>query len=159
MARVTVEDCIDKVENRFELVLLAAYRARALHNGDEATVPIDNDKVPVVALREIAGETVAVSQLKEDFIKSLQLYYEDENVDDHIPISPGEKNSENISTDNDVKDPKDPKEVIFENVEKQDLEKNQNLNTITDNIEGNLFDDAGDKLEENVDLPIEESQK
>ena len=54
MARVTVEDCVDKVPNRFELVLLASHRARALHNGNEATVPIDNDKSPVIALREIA---------------------------------------------------------------------------------------------------------
>ena len=84
MARVTVEDCIDKVTNRFELVLLASHRARALHNGDEATVPIDNDKTPVVALREIAEETLVINEIKEDFIKSLQFYQEDENVDETL---------------------------------------------------------------------------
>tara|TARA_B100000029_G_C17039924_1_gene765509 strand:- start:176 stop:637 length:462 start_codon:yes stop_codon:yes gene_type:complete len=83
MARVTVEDCIEKVENRFELVLLAAFRARALHNGEEATVPKDNDKAGVVALREIAEESISVSELNEDVIKSLQLY-QDEDVEDEI---------------------------------------------------------------------------
>ena len=83
MARVTVEDCIDKVENRFELVLLAAFRARSLHNGEEPTVPQDNDKAGVVALREIAEETMGVADLKEDVIKSLQLY-QDEDIEDNI---------------------------------------------------------------------------
>jgi DNA-directed RNA polymerase subunit omega len=59
MARVTVEDCIDKVENRFELVLLASHRARMISSGAPLTVDRDNDKNPVVALREIADETVA----------------------------------------------------------------------------------------------------
>ena len=59
MARVTVEDCVDKVPNRFELVLLAAHRARAISNGSPITVERENDKNPVIALREIADETVA----------------------------------------------------------------------------------------------------
>ena len=59
MARVTVEDCVDKVENRFELVLLASHRARMISSGSPLTIDRDNDKNPVVALREIADETVA----------------------------------------------------------------------------------------------------
>ncbi len=76
MARVTVEDCIDKVENRFELVLVASHRARMISSGQQITVDRDNDKNPVVALREIADETLAPEDLKEDLIHSLQKHVE-----------------------------------------------------------------------------------
>lgn len=72
MARVTVEDCIDKVENRFELVLIASHRARMIASGANLTVDRDKDKNPVVALREIAEATLTPDDLKEDFIHSLQ---------------------------------------------------------------------------------------
>ena len=72
MARVTVEDCVDKVENRFELVLVASHRARMIASASPLTVDRDNDKNPVVALREIADMTQAPEDLKEDFIHSLQ---------------------------------------------------------------------------------------
>ena len=76
MARVTVEDCIDKVDNRFELVLLASHRARQISQGAQITVDRDNDKNPVVALREIADEMLAPDDLKEDLIHSLQKHVE-----------------------------------------------------------------------------------
>ncbi len=76
MARVTVEDCIDKVDNRFELVLLASHRARQISQGAQITVDRDNDKNPVVALREIADETLSPDDLKEDLIHSLQKHVE-----------------------------------------------------------------------------------
>jgi DNA-directed RNA polymerase subunit omega len=85
MARVTVEDCIDKVENRFELVLLAGHRARMISSGSQITVDRDNDKNPVVALREIADTTVSPGDLKEDLIHSLQKYVE---VDEPEPEAP-----------------------------------------------------------------------
>ena len=69
MARITVEDCIDKFPSRFELVLVASNRARKLHSGEEPTVEIDNDKNTVIALREIAEETVTVEKLKNDLIE------------------------------------------------------------------------------------------
>jgi DNA-directed RNA polymerase subunit omega len=72
MARVTVEDCIDKVENRFDLVLMASHRARVLTSGAQITVPRDNDKNPVVALREIAEQRLTPEDLREDLIHSLQ---------------------------------------------------------------------------------------
>ena len=72
MARVTVEDCVDKVPNRFELVLIAAHRARAITNGSAITVDPDNDKNPVIALREIADETVGVEDMREGLIHSIQ---------------------------------------------------------------------------------------
>ena len=76
MARVTVEDCIDKVENRFDLVLLASHRARMISSGSQITIDRDNDKNPVVSLREIAEKTVSPEDLKEDLIHSLQKYVE-----------------------------------------------------------------------------------
>lgn len=72
MARVTVEDCIDKVETRFELVMAAAQRARKLGTGATLTVDRDNDKNTVVALREIASENISVADMKEDLIRSRQ---------------------------------------------------------------------------------------
>jgi DNA-directed RNA polymerase subunit omega len=76
MARVTVEDCVDKVENRFELVLLAGHRARQISQGSQITIDRDNDKNPVVALREIADETISPEDLKEDLIHSIQKHVE-----------------------------------------------------------------------------------
>ncbi|MCU0832157.1 MAG: DNA-directed RNA polymerase subunit omega [Rhizobiaceae bacterium] len=76
MARVTVEDCIDKVENRFELVLLAGHRARQISQGAALTIDRDRDKNPVVALREIADETISPEDLKEDLIHSMQKHVE-----------------------------------------------------------------------------------
>ena len=76
MARVTVEDCIDKVDNRFELVLLASHRARLISSGSPLTIDRDRDKNPVVALREIADETIAPDDLKEQLIHSMQKYVE-----------------------------------------------------------------------------------
>jgi DNA-directed RNA polymerase subunit omega len=84
MARVTVEDCVDKIPNRFDLVLLAAERARAISGGAELTVDRDRDKNPVVALREIAESTVRPTVLKENLIQSLQrvLPDDDDQVDE-----------------------------------------------------------------------------
>lgn len=79
MARVTVEDCVDKVPNRFDLVLLAAERARAISGGAELTVDRDRDKNPVVALREIAEETVRPVILKENLVQSLQKVQPDDD--------------------------------------------------------------------------------
>ncbi|WP_421723450.1 DNA-directed RNA polymerase subunit omega [Bauldia sp.] len=87
MARVTVEDCVDKVDNRFELVLLASHRARMISSGSPLTVDRDNDKNPVVALREIADETVSPDDLKEDLIHSLQKHVEvDEPEAEPVPL-------------------------------------------------------------------------
>ena len=72
MARVTVEDCVDKVPNRFHLVLLAAHRARSIAGGMPITIERDNDKNPVVALREVAEETIKPDDIKEDLIHSIQ---------------------------------------------------------------------------------------
>jgi DNA-directed RNA polymerase subunit omega len=84
MARVTVEDCVQKIPNRFELVLLAAQRARNLARGEEITLDRDDDKNPVVALREIADETIPLERLEQDLIKSLSRAPEPEPADEEV---------------------------------------------------------------------------
>ena len=84
MARVTVEDCVQKIPNRFELVLLAAQRARNLARGEEMTIDRDDDKNPVVALREIAEETISLPGLEADLIKSLSRAPEPEPADEEV---------------------------------------------------------------------------
>ena len=87
MARVTVEDCVDKVPNRFDLVLLSAHRAREISGGSELTVDRDRDKNPVVALREIADETQQVDDLRERMIESSQTQIEvDEPEEDAMAL-------------------------------------------------------------------------
>lgn len=76
MARVTVEDCIDKVPNRFDLVLYSGFRARQLSGGAEPTLERDRDKNPVVALREIAAKSMRPDELREEYIRSLQKHAE-----------------------------------------------------------------------------------
>ncbi len=94
MARVTVEDCVDKVPNRFELVLMASNRARQISAGEEPKVELDNDKNPVLALREIAEEEISPDEMREGVVQSLQRYVEsddsdDENYDDDLPAQIG----------------------------------------------------------------------
>lgn len=85
MARVTVEDCVDKVPNRFDLVLLAAQRAREISGGAELTIDRDRDKNPVVALREVAEQTVKPKDLKESVVTSLQkILPDDEDEADEV---------------------------------------------------------------------------
>ena len=87
MARVTVEDCIVKIPNRFKLVLLASQRSRDLSAGAEETVERENDKNPVVALREIADKTISLGELDESLVSGLQKYVEiDEPEDDSMAI-------------------------------------------------------------------------
>jgi DNA-directed RNA polymerase subunit omega len=90
MARVTTEDCVDKVPNRFELVMLAAHRAREISAGAPLTVDRDNDKNPVVALREIAEETQSAEELRERLIESNQTQIEvDEPEEDSMSLLMG----------------------------------------------------------------------
>ncbi len=85
MARVTVEDCVDKISNRFDLVLLSAQRARQISGGAELTIDRDRDKNPVVALREIADETVRPRHLEEALVGSLQrVQVDDDDVADEV---------------------------------------------------------------------------
>ena len=120
MARVTVEDCVDKVPNRFDLVLLAAQRARTISSGVPITVERDNDKNPVIALREIADETIAVEDLQESMIRSMQRHVEvDEPEEDEftidtadleLQISSGSSSAEESDDDSDADEADDTAE-------------------------------------------------
>ena len=141
MARVTVEDCIDKVKNRFELVLLAAHRARSLHNGEQPTVSKNNDKAGVVALREIAEETITVNDLQEEIIKSLQIYQE-EDLEENI------ENNENNEDNDEVKE--------VTEIEIKPEEKNKELHQEMKNDEGS---EETSKLVADVNISDENAEK
>tara|TARA_B100001123_G_C14415461_1_gene672522 strand:+ start:59 stop:517 length:459 start_codon:yes stop_codon:yes gene_type:complete len=115
MARITVEDCIDKISNRFELVLIASQRARKLYTGDQPTIDKENDKNTVISLREIEDETISLENVKEDLINEYQTVslIIDEN-DENEDISSSKEN-EDISSNEE----KDDKKGIFEEVEKE----------------------------------------
>ena len=117
MARVTVEDCIDKVDNRFELVLLASHRARLISQGAAITVDRDNDKNPVVALREIADETLSPGDLKEDLIHSLQKHVEvDEPEPDASTLIASEDKTETADEEDDA-----PETINFDQMSEEEL--------------------------------------
>ena len=132
MARVTVEDCIEKIPNRFDLVLGAAQRARNISTGNPLTIDRDNDKNPVVALREIAEETIDPDFLRDEIIRSLQKL-------------------SNLETNQDDED-----EVSDENLENQysiedELTDFKNTNDVNDEIE-NGFQDVDESLIKSEDL-------
>jgi DNA-directed RNA polymerase subunit omega len=120
MARVTVEDCIDKVDNRFELVLLASHRARLISQGAAITIDRDNDKNPVVALREIADETLSPGDLKEDLIHSLQKHVEvDEPEPDPASMISGDAAS--VFAGQSGEDDDQPEVVTFDRMSEEEL--------------------------------------
>ena len=132
MARITVEDCIDKFPSRFELVLVASNRARKLYSGDNPTVEIDNDKNTVIALREIAEETLTTEQLKNDLIEEYQTntFIEDEDVDE-IEDNSSESQLENNDSEADVtiKD----NENVDQSIEEKLIETSEdNLENLSD---------------------------
>ncbi|MEQ1953047.1 DNA-directed RNA polymerase subunit omega [Mesorhizobium sp. CN2-181] len=117
MARVTVEDCIDKVDNRFELVLLAGHRARQISQGAAITVPRDNDKNPVIALREIADETLSPGDLKEDLIHSLQKHVEvDEPESDGAEIA-----DQTVAAAGEIVEQDDDSNIAFDRMSEEEL--------------------------------------
>ena len=96
MARITVEDCVVKIPNRFELVMLAAQRARYISAGAAMTVEKDNDKNPVVALREIAEETIDLDELEEALIKGLQRFVERDDPGDETDLLAIQQDNQDI---------------------------------------------------------------
>ena len=127
MARITVEDCIDKFPSRFELVLVASNRARKLFAGENTTVEIDNDKNTVIALREIAEETITKEQLKNDLISEYQTntFSEDEDLSE----------LEDNSDENELEDNSDENEVdknVQVTNEEQHIDENENSSNKAD---------------------------
>jgi len=121
MARVTVEDCVDKVPNRFDLVLLASHRARAISQGAPLTVDRDNDKNPVVALREVAEETIDKDDLEEDLIHSMQKHVEvDEPEPDVVPLLPSDGSSPLLG-ETDAQQPGVDDDIALDRMTEEDL--------------------------------------
>ena len=118
MARVTVEDCIDKVDNRFELVLLAGHRARMISQGEAITVERDNDKNPVVALREIADETLSTGDLKEDLIHSLQKHVE---VDEPETYDGAQSSEDELTSDPIIMQEEKIEAITFDSMSEEEL--------------------------------------
>jgi DNA-directed RNA polymerase subunit omega len=118
MARVTVEDCIDKVENRFDLVLLAGHRARLISQGAPITIDRDKDKNPVVALREIADETLSPDDLKEDLIHSLQKHVE---VDEPEAAAPAQITSSSDELVEGIAEAAEEDVVSFDRMSEEEL--------------------------------------
>ena len=106
MARITVEDCIDKFSSRFELVLVASQRARKLHSGEEPTIERDNDKNTVIALREIADSTISKEEIKENLIQEYQTItisdeeLENQELQPQIDTDESTADTEEISKEN-----------------------------------------------------------
>ena len=140
MARITVEDCIDKFPSRFELVLVASNRARKLYSGEEPTVGIDNDKHTVIALREIAEETITVEQLKSDLIEEYQTnnFSEDEDLDEIENNSNESQDEVNESINNELHQYKE----IDNSVEDRPIENSEdNLENSEENSENSSDED------------------
>ena len=144
MARITVEDCIDKFPSRFELVLIASNRARKLHAGDSPTVEIDNDKNTVIALREIAEETLTIEQLKNDLITEYQTntFSEDEDINEIEDNSDDSQSANNESEDYEKNPVNDYDNQSNDNKILQD----QPIETSKDNLDASLDADKEQDL-------------
>ena len=133
MARITVEDCIDKFPSRFELVLVASNRARKLFSGEKPTVEIDNDKNTVIALREIADETITKEQFKNDLIQEYQtnIFSEDEDINE-IEDNTDESHAEENANEENALDTNDTQQ---DNTNQDKLTQEANAETSQDNLD------------------------
>ena len=145
MARITVEDCIDKFPSRFELVLVASQRARKLHSGEEPTIETDNDKNTVIALREIADSNLTVNEMKENLIQEYQkvtLSDEEEEIleldsieQKKIEIENTESQSYTTEVEEEIKDLVASEESEIE--EQYEIRDDIEVNTVSDETEEN----------------------
>ena len=124
MARITVEDCIDKFPSRFELVLVASNRARKLYSGENPTIEIDNDKNTVIALREIAEETITSEKLKNDLIEEYQTntFSEDEDINE---IEDSSEDNQSEINESDVNEKQQEFENTNQSIEETPIENSQ----------------------------------
>ena len=144
MARITVEDCIDKFPSRFELVLVASNRARKLHSGENPTVEIDNDKNTVIALREIAEETISKEKLQNDLIEEYQIntFGEDEDINEIEDNTSESQSEENEVLANDLEN----KEVNQDDENVEHLLEETSIETSKDNLENSSDEDKEQEI-------------
>ena len=139
MARITVEDCIDKIPSRFDLVLIASHRARKLHTGDESLIEKENDKNTVVALREIETEKISLANIKESIIKEFQnvSIFDNENEDDEESLTEDNQDP-NQSFSNEIE-----KEIkSLESAEDKKLEEQYEIKDANQDLEENIASDS-----------------
>ena len=130
MARITVEDCVDKFPSRFELVLVASQRARELHSGETPTIDRDNDKNTVIALREIADTTIPIEKMKENVIEGFQKVTINDEEDENIEIKSieNENNEQNEELISDFNSQTEEEIKKLSLAEDKDLEKKFEIN-------------------------------
>ena len=138
MARITVEECIDKIPSRFELVLIASQRARKLHTGDQPTVEKENDKNTVIALREIEEETIILENLRENLIKEYQIVPRIDNENDDLEDNTLEEN--NMPT-NSLTNNVEEEIKSLESIEEKELEKQHEINEDNQALAENIASD------------------
>ena len=139
MARITVEDCIDKLPSRFELVLVASNRARKLHSGETPTVEKNNDKNTVIALREIAEETIPIEEMKKNLVEDYQTISLSEEEEELSLENSDDEEKDTINLDSDDKE-KDNINLDEENQnldynEESDVNYSNNINEISNEID------------------------
>ena len=135
MARITVEDCIDKFESRFELVLVASNRARKLHSGENPSVERNNDKNTVISLREIAEETISIDKMKNNLIEEYQTVL-DQNEED---MSLEQLDSENsIENNEEAQNLKKDEENITEFLQEDKVDTIDDVSQVDNNINENI---------------------
>ena len=150
MARITVEDCIDKFTSRFELVLVASQRARKLHSGEEPTIERDNDKNTVIALREIADSTISKEEMKENLIQEYQtISISDEEQENHELQAP-------IETD---ETSENAEEILIENPSTK-IEVEQEMNELVSLEDSEIKEqyEINESLENNIDSNTDEQK-
>ena len=143
MARITVEDCIDKFSSRFELVLVASQRARKLHSGEEPTIERDNDKNTVIALREIADSSISKEEMKENLIQEYQT----------ISISDEEQENQELQLPTEIDDTsEDNEEISNENLSTK-IEVEQEMNELVSQEDDEIKDqyEINEGVENNID--------
>ena len=133
MARITVEDCIDKFESRFELVLVASNRARKLHSGENPTVERDNDKNTVISLREIAEETISIDDMKNKLIEEYQTVYDQNDEDLSFEQIDEENSNENNNEVQSLNQSEDVAEISIEENDDSilDIEASENIKEVS----------------------------
>jgi len=156
MARITVEDCIDKFPSRFELVLVASNRARKLHSGEDPTLDKDNDKNTVIALREIAEETLSIEELKNSLIEDYQtVSLSEEEEELSLDISEDEEVDVNIRLDKEIKNLVSNEDKEINNLE--DTNENSTEIDLEDTNENSTEIDLEDTNENSTEIDIEEN--
>ena len=150
MARITVEDCIDKFSSRFELVLVASQRARKLHSGEEPTIERDNDKNTVIALREIADSSISKEEMKENLIQEYQT----------ISISDEEQENQELQLPTETDDTSEDNEEISKENLSTKIEVEQEMSELVSQEDDEIKDqyEINEGVENNIDTNTDEQK-